>query len=161
MSDLTVETAEEAMLNRSSALSNEEAMLNLSPTTSSEEALLDPSLSPNEQEGEDNLLNQAIDMSGAAFLCSQDLAAANEVGNWNLDEDAAPGVDRHEESTLHNLHPTVFVGTRTVMTATSEISTPMLILTAQSLSMVQRAANTSFGVLHKSRKAGQTIRTNC
>jgi hypothetical protein len=87
------ETANGAMLNPSPAPSNEEAMLHLSPApsneeamlhlfpASSEEALLDPSLSPKEQEGEDNLLNQAIDMSGAAFLCSQDRTAANVVGN--------------------------------------------------------------------------------
>ncbi len=142
-----METAEQAMLNLSSAPSNEEAMLNLSPTTSSEEALLDPSLSPNEQEGEANLLNQAIDMSGSAFLCSQDLTAANVVGKWNLDEDAVPGGERHEEGTQHNLLPTILVGTRTVMTATSEISTPLFVLgTAQPLTMVQRAANTSLTI---------------
>ncbi len=123
-------------------------MLNLSPTTSSEEALLDPSLFPNEQEGEDNLLNQAVNMSGATFLCSQDLTAANMVGNWNLDEDAVPGEERQEEVTQHNLLPTILVGTRTVMTATSEVSTPLFILgTAQPLTLVQRAANTSLVIL--------------
>ncbi len=120
-----VETANEAMLYLSPALPNEEAMLNLSPT-SSEEALLDPNFSPNKQ-GEDNLLNPAIDMSGAAYLRSHDETAANVVGNWNLDEDAVPGGERHEEGTLHNLLPTILVGTRTVMSATSEVSTPMLV----------------------------------
>jgi hypothetical protein len=114
----------------------------LSPT-SSEEALLDPTFSPNKQ-GEDNLLNQAIDMSGAAFLRSQDETAANVVGNWNLDEDAVPGGERHEEGTLHNLLPIILVGTRNVMSATSEVSTPMLVLgIAQPMTMTQRATNTS------------------
>ncbi len=112
VSDKPTETADEAMLNPSPAPSNEEAMLHLSPT-SSEEALLDPSLSPKEQEGEDNLLNylnQAINMSGAAFFCSQDMTAANVVGNWNLDEDAVPGEERHEEGTQHDPFPTILVG---------------------------------------------------
>jgi hypothetical protein len=117
-------------------------MLNLSPT-SSDEAILDTTFSPNKQ-GEDNLLNQTIDidMSGAAFLHSQDETAANVVGNWNLDEDAVPGGERHEEGTLHSLLPIFLVGTRTVMTATSEASTPMLALgIAQPMTMTQRATN--------------------
>jgi hypothetical protein len=133
---------EEAMLHLSPALPNEEAMLNPSPS-SSEEALLDPTFSPNNQ-GEDNLLNQAIGMSGATFLRSQDDAAANVVGNWNLDEDAVPGGERNEEGTMHNLLPTILVGTRTVMSATSQVSTPMLVLgIAQPMTMAQRANNTS------------------
>jgi hypothetical protein len=136
------ETVDEAMLNLSPALPNEVAMLNLSPT-SSDEAILDTTFSLNKQ-GEDNLLNQTIDMSGAAFLRSQDETAANMVGNWNLDEDAVPEGERHKEGTLHNLLPTILVGTRTVMSATSEVSTPMLVLgIAQPMTMTQRSTNTS------------------
>ncbi len=56
-------------------------------------------------------------------------------------------MERHEEDTQRDLHPTILVGTRMVMTATREISTPILILgTAQPLSGVQRAANTPHGI---------------
>jgi hypothetical protein len=120
-------------------------MLDLSPP-SSEEAILDTNFSPDKQ-GEDNLLNQAIDMSGAAILRSQDETAANVVGSWNLDEDAVHGGERHEEGTLHNLLLTFLVGTRTVMSATSEVSSPMLVLgIAQPMTMTKRAANTSLAI---------------
>ena len=151
------ETAEEAMLCLSPALPSEEAMLDESPA-SSEEALLDPNFSPDKQ-AEGNLLDETTGMSGAALLRSQDEAAANDLGDWNLDEDASAGWERQEEGTQHNPLPAILVGTRTVMSATSEVSTPMLVLgISQPLTITQRAANTSLPS-RETKKAGQTIQT--
>jgi hypothetical protein len=135
----------------------DEAMLDVSPP-SSEEGLLDPNFSPAKQ-GEDNLLDETIPnlldettpglldettgMSGAALLRSQDETAANVVGNWSLDEDASLGRERQEGGTQHNPLTTILVGTRTVMSAASEVSTPMLVLgIAHPMTSSQRAANT-------------------
>jgi hypothetical protein len=146
-------TADEAMLCLSPALQREEAMLDVSPA-SSEEALLDPNLSPDEQ-CEDNLLDETIPglleettgISGAALLRSQDKTAANVVGNWSLDEDASLGRERQEGGTQHNPLPTILVGTRTIMSAASEVSTPMLVLgISEPMTRTQKATNTFLAI---------------
>jgi hypothetical protein len=136
-------------------------MLDVSPA-SSEEALLDPNFSPDKQ-GEDNLLDETIfglleettGISGAALLRSQDETASNVVGNWSLDEDASLGRERQEEGTQHNPLPTILVGTRTVMSATSEVSTPMLVLgISQPMTRTQRVTNTFLTIARRDEEGG-------